>query len=126
METKEMDIDLVSSFKWVSTWGTAIEKCDITEDAMPQMPLEGTTVRQIIRPTTTGSEMKLRLSNEYGQSDVNIISFHVAKQIKADASAIDTATDRAVTVGGSESFVITRGRVKIGRASGRERVYEAV
>lgn len=111
METKEMDIDSVSPFKWVSTWGTAIEKCDITEEAMPQRPLEGTTVRQIIRPTTTGSEMKLRLSNEYGKSDVNIISFHVAKQIKADESAIDTATDKAVTVGGSESFVIPRGCV---------------
>lgn len=111
METREMGTDVVSPFKWVSTWGTAIEKCDITPEAMPQMPLVGTTVRQIIKPTTTGSEMKLRLSNEYGGSDVNIISLHVAKQMKAEESAIDTATDKTVTVGGRESFVIPKGRV---------------
>ncbi|MCI8308265.1 MAG: hypothetical protein HFH14_09475 [Lachnospiraceae bacterium] len=98
-----------SPYKWVSTWGTAIEKCDITPEAMPCIPLGGTTVRQIIRPTTTGSRMKLRLSNEYGGSDVKISSLHVAKQVKADESAIDPATDKIVTVGGSESFIIPKG-----------------
>lgn len=97
--------------KWVTTWGTAEEKCDVTKDAMPKQALPDTTVREIIRVTTGGDKLRLRLSNQYGESDVEIKSMHLAKQVKADASTIDTATDQAVTVGGSEEFVIPAGQV---------------
>lgn len=96
---------------WVTTWGTAEEKCDITADAMPKMALNGSTVRQIIKVTTSGERIRLRLSNQYGGSDVQIQSLHIAKQVKADESTIDTSTDVKVTVGGQESFVIPRGKV---------------
>ena len=99
------------SFKWVTTWGTAEEKCDVTKDAMPKQALPDTTVREIIRVTTGGDKLRLRLSNQYGDSDVEIKSMHLAKQVKADESTIDTATDQAVTVGGSEEFVIPAGQV---------------
>jgi len=95
---------------WVATWGTAEEKCDTTDTAMPHMALEGTTVRQIIRVTTTGNKMKLKLSNQYGQSAVEVQSLHVAKQVKADESTIDTSTDTVVKVNGSESFSIPAGK----------------
>lgn len=99
------------SYKWVTTWGTAEEKCDVTKDAMPKQALPDTTVREIIRVTTGGDKLRLRLSNQYGESDVEIKSMHLAKQVKADESTIDTATDQAVTVGGSEEFVIPAGQV---------------
>ncbi len=99
------------SYTWVTTWGTAEEKCDITADAMPKMALAGTTVRQIAKLTTGGNRLKLRLSNQYGTSDVSIVSLHIAKQVKADESTIDTSTDTIVTVGGNESFVIPKGKV---------------
>ncbi|MBE5928869.1 MAG: hypothetical protein E7267_05805 [Lachnospiraceae bacterium] len=95
---------------WVATWGTAEEKCDINADRMPQMPLEGTTVRQIIKVTTSGNKMKLRLSNQYGRSPVTVRSLHIAKQVKADESTIDTSTDTVVRVNGSESFNIPAGQ----------------
>ena len=99
------------SYSWVTTWGTAEEKCDITANAMPQMTLNGSTVRQIVKLTTGGNRLKLRLSNQYGGSDVHIVSLHLAKQVKADASTIDVSTDTVVTVGGQESFVIPKGKV---------------
>ena len=80
---------------WVTTWGTAEENFIATPEGMPE-PLADTTVRQIIRVTSSGDEMKLRLSNRYGKSDVVIRSMHVAKQIKADQSAIDLSTDTVV------------------------------
>ena len=95
---------------WVATWGTAEEKCDTTDTAMPQMALEGSTVRQIIKVTTSGNKMKLKLSNQYGQSAVEVQSLHVAKQVKADESTIDTSTDTVVKVNGSESFSIPAGQ----------------
>lgn len=95
---------------WVSTWATSEEKCDINADRMPQMALKGSTVRQIMRVTTSGDLMKLKLSNQYGQSDVVVQSMHIAKQVQADKSTIDPATDTIVTVNGSEEFVIKAGQ----------------
>lgn len=95
--------------KWVSTWGTALERCDETPETMPKMQLSGTTVRQIIRPTTSGSKIRLRLSNEYGKSDVIIESLHIARQVKADESAIYEETDVTITLNGEEKIVIPAG-----------------
>lgn len=97
--------------KWVTTWGTAEERCDATDSAMPKMALTDTTVRQIIRVTTGGNKLRFRLSNQYGNSDVEIQSLHLAKQIKADASTIDVSTDTPVTVNGEEEFIIPKGKV---------------
>lgn len=110
---------------WVSTWATAEEKCNLSgpdDSAMPKLALEGTTVRQIIRVTTEGYKIRLRLSNQYGDRDVEIVSLHVARQpegVKGDEGAypkmnmstIDETTDTVVTVGGKESFVIPAGEV---------------
>lgn len=95
---------------WVTTWGTAEENFIATPEGMPR-PLADTTVRQIVRVTTAGDEMKLRLSNRYGKSDVVIRSLHVAKQIKADQSAIDISTDTTVRARGLEEIVIPAGEV---------------
>ena len=75
------------------------------------MPLTDTTVRQIIRVTTGGQKLRLRLSNQYGESDVEIQSLHLAKQVQADASTIDVSTDAVVKVNGSEQFTIPKGKV---------------
>ncbi len=99
------------AYKWVTTWGTAEERCDVTDSAMPKMPLTDTTVRQIIRVTTGGDKLRLRLSNQYGESDVKIKSLHLAKQVWANKSEIDVFTDTPVTVNGEEEFVIPKGKV---------------
>lgn len=97
-------------FSWVTTWGTAEENFNASANQMPQ-PLNDTTVRQIIRVTTSGDEFKLRLSNQYGKSDVTVHSLHLAKQVEADKSTIDVSTDTAVTVNGEEEFTIPAGEV---------------
>ena len=106
---------------WLSDWATTEEKCNLsgpTDSAMPLLALEGTTIRQIIRVTAAGSQIRFRLSNQYGESDVEVKSMHVAKQskdalsdgkgygtAKVHMSTIDTATDTAVTVNG-QSFAL--------------------
>lgn len=96
---------------WVTTWGTAEEKCDVTANAMPQIALEDSTVRQIIKVTTTGKKIRFRLSNQYGGSDVVIKSMHIAKQVNAKKSTIDTTTDTIITKDGKEEIVIPKGKV---------------
>lgn len=104
-----------TTHRWVTTWGTAEEKCSLPDNtsAMPKLNLEDTTVRQIIRVTTGGEKFRLRLSNQYGESDVTVKSLHLAKQVKADESTINTATDKEVTVDGKAEFVIPKGKVII-------------
>ena len=97
-------------YSWVTTWGTAEENFSASENQMPQA-LNGTTVRQIIKVTTSGDEFKLRLSNQYGKSDVVVHSMHLAKQVQADKSTIDVSTDTVVTVNGEEEFVIPAGEI---------------
>ena len=99
--------------KWVSTWGTALERCDETPETMPKLPLAGTTVRQIIRPTTSGSRIRLRLSNEYGKKDLLIGALHIAKQVKADESVIYDNTDAIITFNGNEEMLIPAGETII-------------
>jgi len=112
---------------WLSVWGTTEEKCNLsgpTDSAMPKTALEGTTIRQIIRVTAGGPQIRFRLSNQYGECDVEVTSMHVAKQSKdaladgkghgnskVDMSTIIPETDMAVTVNGETSFVIPRGQV---------------
>ncbi len=112
---------------WLSVWATTEEKCNLSgpkDAAMPKAALEGTTIRQIIRVTAGGSQIRFKLSNQYGESDVEVKSMHVAKQskdalsdgkgfgtAKVHMSTIDTATDMAVTVNGQSSFVIPKGKV---------------
>lgn len=112
---------------WLTTWATTEEKCNLsgpTDSAMPKMALEGTTIRQIIRVTAGGSQIRFRLTNQFGESDVEVKSMHIAKQspdalsdgkgfgtAKKDMSTIVTSTDRAVTVNGQTSFVIPKGEV---------------
>ena len=94
---------------WVSTWATAEENFTASSDRVPNT-LNGTTVRQIIRVTTAGTTMRLRLSNQYGNTDVVIHSMHLARQVQADKPEIDVSTDTPVTVGGQEEFSIPAGQ----------------
>jgi lysophospholipase L1-like esterase len=101
--------NIPDNLNWVSTWATAEENFTASTDRVPNT-LNGTTVRQIIRVTTSGETMKLKFSNQYGNTDVVVRSLHIAKQVQADKSTIDVSTDTVVTVNGAEEFVIPRGQ----------------
>lgn len=119
--------DKQDSGDWLSVWATTEEKCNLSgasDSAMPKIALEGTTIRQIIRVTAGGPQIRLRLSNQYGECDTEITSMYVAKQSKdaladgkghgnskADMSTILPETNVAVTVNGETSFVIPKGQV---------------
>lgn len=127
VEISRKTADKQDSGDWLSVWATTEEKCNLsgaTDSAMPKLALEGTTIRQIIRVTAGGPQIRLRLSNQYGECDVEVTSMHVAKQSKdaladgkghgnskVDMSTILPETDMAVTVNGETSFVIPRGQV---------------
>lgn len=100
----------LGSYSWVSTWANAEEIANKDSNSMPSINLSGTTYRQIIRVTTSGTQMRFRFSNQYGEDDVEMKSVHIAKQVEPTESEIDVKTDTVVTFdGGKESVMIPAG-----------------
>ena len=108
----KVEFAILPEARWVTTWGTAEERDNLGDNsAMPKMALKDTTIREIIKVTTSGKKIRFRLSNQYGESDVTVKSMHIAKQVEATKSTIDTSTDTIVTVDQKEEFVIPKGQV---------------
>jgi len=91
---------------WVSTWATAPQL--VEPHNMPPPPgLAGNTLRQIVHVSLGGSRLRVRFSNEYGKTPLVLQAVHLADA--REGSAIDPATDQALTFGGQPSVIIPPG-----------------
>jgi lysophospholipase L1-like esterase len=92
---------------WVGTWACGPQT---TEQAnLPPSPgLAGNTLRQMVRVSIGGTQVRLRLSNEYGTSALSLSSVHVA--VSKGGGAIDTATDKALSFSGMPAVTIATGQ----------------
>jgi lysophospholipase L1-like esterase len=95
---------------WVTTWAATPAPRWAEELPAPfHVPevLGDQTVRQIARVSVGGDQVRVVISNEYGQRPVTIGSASVA--LSTGGSAIDPATVKALTFGGKASAVIPPG-----------------
>ncbi len=91
---------------WVGTWACGPQL--IEPDNLPPAPgLSGNTLRQVVHGSIGGDRLRVRLSNAYGEAPLTLRSVHVARS--AGGSAIDTATDQALTFGGAPSRALAPG-----------------
>jgi lysophospholipase L1-like esterase len=65
------------------------------------------TMREIVHISAGGEQIRLRFTNEFGLDPLTVADAHVA--LSAGGSAIQPATDRAVTFGGAASVNIPPG-----------------
>jgi lysophospholipase L1-like esterase len=95
-----------SPAQWVGTWAAPPQ---LVEDAnLPPAPGFGNaTLRQIVRVSIGGREIRLRFSNAFGDAALTLVSVRVARS--ATGSAIEKASDRAVLFDGAASAVIPPG-----------------
>jgi lysophospholipase L1-like esterase len=95
---------------WLTTWGCAPQ---LTEPHnLPPVPLAHSTLRQFVRTTVGGKQIRVRFSNAFGTNDVNINAAQVALAAGAGSAGpgdIHPATDKALTFGGAAGVVIPRG-----------------
>lgn len=90
---------------WVGTWGTAVQ---LTEPRnLPPVPLAGTTLRQVVRPSLGGEQVRLHLSNAFGDAPVTLGAVRLA--VSEGDGAVDPATDRGLTFGGERGVTIAPG-----------------
>lgn len=95
---------------WVGTWASAQMEITNGED-LPETSLSGCTLRQVVRISTGGSTFRLKLSNQYGSTPLQICSVHMAKTAAGEFtfSGIQTITDTAVTFSKTENVSVFPG-----------------
>jgi lysophospholipase L1-like esterase len=92
---------------WVATWSTA-PMSDASNNGGSRS-FDNQTLRQIMQISVGGSRVRVRISNEYGETPLLIGSAHVARQ--STGASIVPGTDRALKFGGRSSVVIREGSV---------------
>ncbi|MGC1548700.1 MAG: SGNH/GDSL hydrolase family protein [Rhodanobacter sp.] len=92
--------DAHSETDWVGTWAAA-----------SQPPMPGTldhysaqSLRLIVHVSAGGPQVRIRLSNRYGNTPLMISDAHIAR--RTSGADIDPASDRALTFNGRTSVVI--------------------
>jgi lysophospholipase L1-like esterase len=96
---------------WVTTWGCAPQ---LTEpNNLPPVPLAHSTLRQFVRNSIGGKQLRVRFSNAYGTNPVTINTAHVALSSGAGSVGngdIVPLTDKSLTFRGAPGTVIPAGQ----------------
>jgi lysophospholipase L1-like esterase len=97
---------------WVTTWGCAPQ---LTEpNNLPPAPLANSTLRQFVRASVGGKNLRVRFCNVFGTDAVTIRSAHIALAVgkgSAGSGGIKSATDKVLPFYGANEVVIPRGEV---------------
>ena len=90
---------------WVGTWSAS------PQAAPAATPINGQTVRQILRTSLGGERVRVRFSNAYGTSPLVIGSAHLA--LSTGGASIATASDRTLKFNGSPTISIPAGALAV-------------
>ena len=90
---------------WVATWAASPEPAD-TDASEPLLNIENQTVRERVRVSVGGPQIRLRLSNEFGSAPLLIGSVTVA--LPNGPAGIQPASIRTVAFDGRNSVSISR------------------
>ncbi|HVO34844.1 MAG TPA: SGNH/GDSL hydrolase family protein [Gemmatimonadales bacterium] len=91
---------------WLGTWMSSQQLVEPRN--MPPAPLANSTLRQVIHVSLGGPRIRLALSNLFGNGPVAIGAARIARS--AGGSAIERASQRALTFGGADSVTIAAGQ----------------
>jgi lysophospholipase L1-like esterase len=97
---------------WVGSWATSQQAPEPQNNQPGVDParLTDTTIRQVVHLSLGGTELRLHLSNAFGTKPLTMDSIHLALSAAGSpSSAIDPATDRAVTFAGQDAVTIPAG-----------------
>lgn len=95
---------------WAATWFAAQQDYNeaIPGITAPQpLSISNQTIRQIAHISYGGGQIRVKLSNLFGNSSVTFSAVHIAHS--AGSGTIDIATDRVVKFGGSSQITIAPG-----------------
>jgi len=93
---------------WVVSWA-ASQQIPEPQNALPADDLRDTSLRQIVHLSLGGTALRVHISNAFGIAPLHLPSVHIAHPILPSTSAIDPATDRALTFAGHTDVTIPPG-----------------
>jgi lysophospholipase L1-like esterase len=91
---------------WIATWAASPEPAELDPN-QAILNLQDQTVRERVRISVGGSQIRIRLSNEYGSSPLFVGSVTVA--VPKDPASVKSGSIQAVTFGGRNSIAIPAG-----------------
>ena len=92
--------------RWIATWAASPEPAE-PDPNQPMLNLEDRTVRERVRISVGGSQIRIRLSNEFGASPLVVGSLTVG--VPNGAAGVKSGSIQAVTFGKSTSIAIPPG-----------------
>jgi lysophospholipase L1-like esterase len=93
---------------WINSWGAA-QQIPEPQNAMATDDLRDATVRQIFHLSVGGPMLRVHVSNAFGTEALRFTSVHIARPVSPSSSAIDPATDRALTFAGNRDVTVPPG-----------------
>lgn len=96
---------------WIATWASSPESTN-PNPKIPMLNIENQTVRQRVRVSIGGSQICIRLSNEYGSAPLPVGSVTVATP--TDEASVRPDTIRNVTFSGHNAITIPAGALVLG------------
>jgi lysophospholipase L1-like esterase len=91
---------------WTATWTASLVPAN-ADGSEPMLNLEDQTVRERVRISSGGSQIRILLSNEHGSSPLVLGSASVA--VPTDPASVKSGSIQAVTFGGRKSITIPTG-----------------
>src|SRR2546423_1300330 len=99
------------SQRWIGTWVTSPLRPDPvgpTDAAvLSRTGFEDQTLRQIVSPHLSGSTLRVRLENTFGDSPLSVGPVHIGLQ--AEGASIVAGSDRPLAFGGQPGVTIPAG-----------------
>ena len=114
MPASNIQAEAADASKTVSAWHTSMldlngEKASTALAVIQAMP-NTSTYRSRLQMNAAGDSFRVTLTNYYGDEDLKVTHMTVARPGgTGNATSIDTATLKTVTVKGSQTFTIPRG-----------------
>ena len=101
-----------SPSRWFATWTASPSDAPARppRDSVDRVPtLFDQTVRLIVRTSIGGDQVRIRISNEYGDRALAIGSAHIA--VRESGTTIDAPSDRVLTFGGHPAIRLRPGAI---------------
>lgn len=99
---------LARSLDWVGAWA-ASQQVPEPRNALPAEALTDATVRQIVRVSVGGPQVRVRLSNVHGTAPLRFSAVHIARPKSPGSAAVDAASGKAVLFNGRPDIVVPAG-----------------
>src|SRR5215470_16384700 len=100
------ELGMASTNAWIATWASSPQS-GTPDPREPLLNIDNQTVRERVRASIGGKQIRLRFSNEFGSSPLLIGAATVA--IPTDASSIKEESIRNVTFAGRNSIEVPAG-----------------